>query len=460
MKSRLTYLLATIIILSFVLCACSEDIPNRLIISGITTDSTKNASDKTTLQNNWIYDQMKNDYLWADNMPQLSSLRLEDMPQTFFSKLLYKNDRFSWIEINSSYNNESGSLHDNFGMEIQPYIDNEGDTINRIMWISSHSEAFKRGLRRGNWIKITNRTESTLTLLVVKLGDAYFVPTANSLTLMLAGNKTESVIIDSIYTINRQNIGYFMYNQFNDTGSATNNPYRDELRTMISKFKAAHISELIIDLRYNHGGYVSICQFLCGLLLPDRHLGTISGFHSFNSRRAKIQIERTQKEEQELFFPEKNIIGNDNLELPRIHFIVSGKTASASESLINSLSPLIETVLIGTNTTGKGVGSWTIQSSVYEWQLQPITFRYYNKNHETIPDTGLVPDIYVDETYIPKIYDIGDTRELLLSAALGNILGNNVTKPSHDVYYSPSLKIRAIETLSSERRNISGHLME
>lgn len=460
MKSRLTYLLTSIIILTFVFWGCSEDIPDKLIISGITTDSTKNTSDKTSLQNNWIYDQMKNDYLWADYMPELSSLRLDDKPQTFFSKLLYKNDRFSWIEINLSYDDVSSSLYDNFGMELQPYIDNEGDTINRIMWISSHSDAYKRGLRRGNWIKIANRTKSSLTLLVVKLGDAHFVPTADRITLLLTGSKTESVGIDTIYTINSQHIGYFMYNQFNDTGSATNNPYRDELRKMISKFKSAHISDLIIDLRYNRGGHVSICQFLCGLLLPDRHLGTISGFHSYNSRRAKTQFERTQKEELELFFPEKNIIGNDNLELPRIHFIVSGRTASASESLINNLSPLIETVIIGTNTTGKGVGSWTIQSSVYEWQLQPITFRYYNKNHETIPDTGLVPDVYVDDTYVPKIYAIGDTRELLLSAALGNILGNNVAKPSQDVYYSPSLKIKAIETLSSERRNISGYIMK
>lgn len=137
MKSRLTYLLTSIIILTFVFWGCSEDIPDKLIISGITTDSTKNTSDKTSLQNNWIYDQMKNDYLWADYMPELSSLRLDDKPQTFFSKLLYKNDRFSWIEINLSYDDVSSSLYDNFGMELQPYIDNEGDTINRIMWISS-----------------------------------------------------------------------------------------------------------------------------------------------------------------------------------------------------------------------------------------------------------------------------------------------------------------------------------
>ena len=70
MKSRLTYLLTSIIILTFVFWGCSEDIPDKLIISGITTDSTKNTSDKTSLQNNWIYDQMKNDYLWADYMPE------------------------------------------------------------------------------------------------------------------------------------------------------------------------------------------------------------------------------------------------------------------------------------------------------------------------------------------------------------------------------------------------------
>ena len=60
---------------------------------------------------------------------------------------------------------------------------------------------------------------------------------------------------------------------------------------------------------------------------------------------------------------------------------------------------------------------------MHEWQLQPITFRYYNSRHETVPDAGLTPDIYVDEASADLFYERGDTRELLLNAALSHIAG-------------------------------------
>lgn len=455
MKGLKCHQLVCVIPSFLVLNCCTMDLPDIYIDTGITIDSTSYfVEDK--LQNRWIYNQMINDYLWADEMPELSLLDLNDSPQSFFSKLLNKSDRFSWIEINQVYQ-ESSSLFDIFGIELQSYSDREGDTISRLLWVSKASDAYRHGLRRGDWISIINRGVYSLTINTGKLENASFQPVVGPLTLLSTQDQASSVVLDSIYSIDNQKIGYFVYNQFNDTASGLLNRYRNELRSIMAHFKAAQVSELIIDLRYNPGGYVSICQFLSGLLLPDKYLGSISGYHSFNARRAAIQYKKTKKEEEELFFPSKSIIGNDNMELPRLFFLVSKRTASASESLINNLTPFMETILVGTKTTGKGVGSWTIASSMYKWQLQPITFFYYNKNHESVSETGFVPDIYIDDTYNAEIYDLGDTRELLLSAALEKILGGRSLRK---VQVAPSLALKSIDDYSFEERSVGGYLME
>ncbi|GHT37534.1 hypothetical protein FACS189435_2730 [Bacteroidia bacterium] len=124
-----------------------------------------------------------------------------------------------------------------------------------------------------------------------------------------------------------------------------------------------------------------------------------------------------------LYFPAKDAIGEDNVGLRKAYFIITGRSASASESLINSLAPCIRVVTIGSASTGKNVGSHTCKDNQYEWQLQPITFYYYNRNHETVPETGLAPDIPVDESTIGTFYELGDVRERLLSVALREIAG-------------------------------------
>lgn len=141
--------------------------------------------------------------------------------------------------------------------------------------------------------------------------------------------------------------------------------------------------------------------------------------------------------------------------MPRLYFIVSGKTASASESLINNLRPITETILIGTPTTGKGVGSWSIVSSLYPWRIQPITFRYYNKNHETIPDTGLEPDVYIDESNSPVLYPLGDVQELLLSVALSTMTGLGSVRLKQA---GPLLTLQSLDVYDTERR-VGGYLL-
>jgi C-terminal processing protease CtpA/Prc len=233
------------------------------------------------------------------------------------------------------------------------------------------------------------------------------------------------------------------------------NPYRKELREIFDRYKQNNITNLIVDLRYNRGGYVSICQYLCGLVLPDEYLEQISGYHEFNEQLSQENYETTGNREDVLHFPSKATLFGQNIGLPQLFVILTGKSFSASESLVNSLDPYIQVIKIGTTSGGKGVGSWSIADNRYPYQLQPITFRYYNKNHITVPDSGLPPDIYVDETNQSSLYELGDIRECLLNATLLNITGGlkiKSTPQSEKVTFTP------VENKDSFSRRVKGYM--
>lgn len=104
--------------------------------------------------------------------------------------------------------------------------------------------------------------------------------------------------------------------------------------------------------------------------------------------------------------------------LSRIYVLTSRNTASASEATIVCLRPYMDVTIIGEETVGKGVGSWTISDSEYRYALQPITMRYYNALGESTPDEGLAPDYFIPDGYSTRREDLGDTKEPLLYQAL------------------------------------------
>ena len=123
-------------------------------------------------------------------------------------------------------------------------------------------------------------------------------------------------------------------------------------------FKEASVTDLIIDLRYNGGGLLSVADTMLDLLAGL----TAQGEPSF-----KIQVNDQHPEFNE---------DEDNWglfdELPetfspiRIAFITSRSTASASELIINGLDPHLDVVMVGANTFGKqvGQGRWDMHEGV------------------------------------------------------------------------------------------------
>ena len=406
---------------------CYETADDLYIETGSEIRENEELKNETVAQNRWLYQKMNEQYYWYKNMPDSSTLDFSQQAESFFGKLLSPEDRFSWIELNADYSGEV-SLYRHFGLETREYQTADGSIINRILLVLPGSPAQRAGLRRGDWFTtgqdMSENLGNNLKLTKGKVSGREFCPErAIDLYAGSANTYTSAVSLDTMYQIEGHQIGYLFYNEFMDTEGTINNPYKAELREIFAGFKQKNITDFIIDLRYNPGGRVSICQYLCSLILPDEYLGNVSGYHEFNDKLTKEQYDETGYEEEILTFPSKINVAGNNIAMGKIYAIMTENSASASECLVISLEPFMEVVTIGTTTYGKGFGSWTIQNNRYKWQMQPIIYRYYNSIHVTVPPTGLIPDIAADESSIGTYYELGDTREYLLNIALNQITG-------------------------------------
>ena len=451
MKTSYKYLLF-LFALCFV-CSCNKTAEDSYIDNNTTvTNDTTEYDRQSIVQNKWTYVQMQENYLWEEYLPDSSSLDFTDNPTDFFDKLKYKGDRFSWIERNTDY--RGTSLYDRFGMESVEYALPSDAKVYRTALVLPHSPAESAGLRRGDWFIITASDAGGMEIETGTIDGVAFRPKKKLALLASDATYTDAVTLDTIYQIQNKKIGYLIYNSFRDDGIIDfTYPYRTELKNIFGNFKQQGITDLIIDLRYNPGGRLSIEQILCSLVLPDEFLGTLSGYQSYNKKLAAKLLKETGNEEDILYFPTKDAIGGNNVGMGKAYFIITGRTASASESLINSLAPCISTVTIGSVSVGKNVGSYTIKDNNYEWQLQPITFYYYNREHHSIPETGIVPDISVNENDVNTWFDLGDTREILLNAALEQITGNSSMRSA--INYGRVL-LKPVREEGRMRRNVEG----
>jgi hypothetical protein len=161
---------------------------------------------------------------------------------------------------------------------------------------------------------------------------------------------------------------------------------------------------VVVDLRYNGGGYVNVAQILGDYLAPASANGGVMMTEKFNNKYSSYNSTD--------FFSKKG-----SLNLNRIFFIVGSGTASASELLINSLKPYMDVVLLGASKThGKPVGYFPIP--VGNWYILPVSFYTVNKAGEGNYYGGLPLNHQVADG-LDK--DWGDLSESSLASAISYI---------------------------------------
>jgi len=164
-----------------------------------------------------------------------------------------------------------------------------------------------------------------------------------------------------IITDNGQSFGYVNLRTFI-------NPAEQPLRDAFASFKAAGVTNVIVDLRYNGGGLISVAETLANLMGANRSSSDVIDRMAFRPEKASNNSTATFAVQPQSIAP------------TRIAFIGTGGTASASEIVINAFVPYLHANagLIGTNTYGKPVGQVALDKSACDDRLRVIAFAVQN----------------------------------------------------------------------------------
>jgi C-terminal processing protease CtpA/Prc len=418
-------------------------------------DVNPSATSTDTETNDWILENMQTYYYWNKRIPAKPDKSLD--PKAFFASLLYTyasqrpdGDRFSFIEENAETLKAALSGEEQTtGAEYTLYREskNSNDLIAQIMYVLPGSPAAKSGLKRGDIIyQVNGQTltvdnyysllfgQSSLQVGLAKWQNNVLVKTTQTLGVTTEVFQENPVLLDSIYTVSSSKVGYLVYNQFipGPNGSKIDT-YDQQVDQVFSAFKLAGVNELILDLRYNSGGYVSSSVNLASLIGKGVDGSKIYYRQEWNEGLTP-ELKKTYGDD---FFVEKFVVKSQNIgnQLSRVFILTTDHTASASELIINGLKPYMNVVTIGTTTAGKNVGSITLtdDSGKVKWGLQPIVFKSFNSLNQSDYTAGFTPSIEVHEPVDLK--PLGDVQEAYLSTALSQITGvpnvrRGVIKPS------------------------------
>jgi carboxyl-terminal processing protease len=150
------------------------------------------------------------------------------------------------------------------------------------------------------------------------------------------------------------------YIQFNDHIATA----EDDLEAAISSLRNQNVTDLILDLRYNGGGYLDMASEL-SYMIANTTLTSGRTFERivFNSKYpTRNPVTGETLTPTPFFSTSQGFVGSPGRQLPTLNlgrvYIISGSgTCSASESIINSLRGVnIEVYLIGSTTCGKPYG--------------------------------------------------------------------------------------------------------
>jgi C-terminal processing protease CtpA/Prc len=264
MNTQLNTLLILILVIGAVSCKkdTTEPTPNTTSTTSSTTTSPNAAA------NSWVYDQLKEWYLWSDKLPTKDKTNLtlvtgkdgeDDITKYYFYSLLndYPNtDRFSWIRENiTDLSNSLSGVSTSFGFSrTAVYLDNTQTNV--VFFVSNvilGSPAEKAGLKRGDIILTVNGTQingtnfsslitnnETATFGLGEFKNGSYVLSGKTVTATKGVVQNNPIQFAKIIEKGNKKIGYLVYTQFLET-------YDEQLKQVFGDFKTAGVNELVLD---------------------------------------------------------------------------------------------------------------------------------------------------------------------------------------------------------------------
>jgi C-terminal processing protease CtpA/Prc len=310
-----------------------------------------------SVEKTWVRAHLNDVYLWYKQIVEVPVANYST-PQSYFDALLIKpNDRFSFTADKDEIDGYFEAGEDvSFGYKLV----NQNNKL-RVTFVQPNSPADLQQIKRGaqivglngvpieqvsynNQIAALYPTSSqTVTKFEIRDNGA----SSTRLVEMKATKVTTKPVLQNkiIATPDNKRLGYIVFTDHIATAS-------DPLVESMREFKQQGIDDLVLDLRYNGGGYIYIANEVASMIAGSKAQGRVFEQLQYNDKHPDWTAE------SKFFFTNKARSGQDlpQLNLSRVFVLTSSRTCSASESIINGLAPFVQVITIGGTTCGKPYG--------------------------------------------------------------------------------------------------------
>lgn len=430
-------------------------------------------------ENNWIRSWSHETYLWYNELPDIDPASIKD-PIDYFDKMKTSakttngslKDRFHFTMNTEEFQllAETG-ISVGYGARVKK--DRKTGKI-YITYTEPNTPARNANISRGTEIVAADGIyfDSNISDEELNIFNLALFPQASRESHSFTLRKPNSIFKENIILTSAEiteipvhltktfpatngfNIGYLVLNSFNIKTAET------QLINAVNQLKSEQISELILDLRYNGGGYLDISGVLGTMIAGDTAYRQVFENSIFNNKHSQFHPIFNELIEP-FMFPETTLgystiagIPLPKLNLSRVFIISTNDTASASEALINSLRGIdVEVILIGETTRGKPYGFYGTDNCGTTY----FTIQFKGTNAKGYGD-------YTDG-FVPSLFDNNkdSVRGCIVSDDLSQPLGNGNEKMlstalhyiSNDSCPTESMPLRSISSpLSSVRGDI------
>jgi carboxyl-terminal processing protease len=371
----------------FVLVSCGGSSSQTPIESGFESCSVPD-------QNAVFFEFLQNTYLWYDQLPTSINPESYSSVNEMLDDVRFEDDRFSGFQAKQDFDDFfENATFVGFGFSSDT-ASNPNAYI--VRYVFENSAAQQAGLRRGD--KLTNINGFSVPEIRAQQlsNEAVFGPNEEGFTIDITFIKpsgtlvetqmskvavtTNTVFATQVFSSNVGQVGYLSFqNGFIE-------PSNEELDTSFTQLANEQVSELIVDLRYNGGGRLSVAGNLASYIVGSPAVNDIFTTLEFNDKNSDRN--------SSVRFTDKI----NALDLTRVVVLTTPNTCSASELIINGLSPHMEVVTIGSNTCGKPVGQ--TPDEYCDVVLSAINFRTVNSLGQGDYFDGLMPTCAVQDQIV------------------------------------------------------------
>lgn len=361
------------------------------------SESTKSLVNKiktvnTYIDNNYLYDDV--DYEKANEDAIKAYVESLEEPYTHY----YTKGEFeSYMScVEESY----------VGIGVIISADTENDKIVVVSPLK-HSPAYKAGIKPGDFITevdgvafdASGMDACVSAIKSGKEGSTVKVTVERNGKTKTYEIERQEIVEKSVqYEMLDGKIGYISISSFNTNSDTSDESTYTEFVDSVEALKKDGMEKLIIDVRDNPGGVLSVVCDIADYILPE-------GIITYTETRTGIREEYNSDEKE--------------IDIPMV-VLINGSSASASEILAGALKDYERAKIVGKTSFGKGIVQNVFPFSDGSGMSMTVS-KYYTPNGISIHEKGVKPDVEVElpEEYKDSyISDIPKTKDTQLNKAI------------------------------------------